>query len=64
MLDNVDLTEIVLVDPNDVVTLNVAQIKEYEKIAERNKVLEVQVKEFERIIKEMELTKKQNETVS
>lgn len=64
MFDDIDLHEVVLVDPDQFATVNVAQVKEYEKIAENNKILEQQLKEYERIVNEMKLKEKKNQTVN
>ncbi len=63
MFDDIDLHEVVLVDRNQFVTINVSQVKEYEKIAESNKILEQKVKEYERILNDMKLKEKQNQIV-
>lgn len=62
--DDIDLHEVVLVDPNQFVTVNAAQVKEYEKIAEKNEILEQKVKEYERIVNEMKLKEKKNQSVN
>lgn len=59
-----DLQEVVLVDPNQFVTVNVAQIKELEKTAEDSKLYERKVQEYEDIIREMHRKEKQSELVS
>lgn len=60
----IDLQEVVLVDQSQFVTVNVAQIKELEKVAEDCKVHEQKIKEFERIVNEMKQNEKQNQLVS
>lgn len=59
-----DLQEVVLVDPNQFVTVNVEQIKELEKVAEDCKLYEQKIKEYEEVIREMQRKEKQNQLVS
>lgn len=60
----VDLSEVVLLSENQFVTVNVEQIKEYERIAEDCKKYEDKIKECERIMNEMKLKEKQDQLVS
>lgn len=59
-----DLHEVVLVDRNQYITVNVSEVKEYEKVAEDCKMFEQKTKEYERIIMEMQQKEKQNQSVS
>lgn len=60
----INLQEVVLVDKNQFITVNVAQIKEYEKVAEDLKIYEQKVMEYERIVCEMQKKEKENHLVS
>lgn len=59
-----DLQEVVLVDRNQYITVNVSEVKEYEKVAENCKMFEKKAKEYERIIMEMQQKAKENQLVS
>lgn len=61
---DIDLHEVVLVDENQFMTVNVAQIKEYEKVAEDCKIYEEKIKEYDRIVNEMKQKEIQNQLVS
>lgn len=59
-----DLQEVVLVDQNQFVTVNVAQIKKLENEVEDGKAYERKVKEYEEMIRQMQQTEKANRLVS